>query len=83
MVKDGRGRPQLIKVVKTEARHRSRREMVKLTRWNKSDPTDLDELMSWASRMILVGGLAVGIILTGFAVLAFPTLIGTLAGVFL
>jgi hypothetical protein len=57
--------------------------MVKLTRWNKSDPTDLDELMSWASRMILVGGLAVGIILTGFAVLAFPTLIGTLAGVFL
>jgi hypothetical protein len=39
--------------------------------------------MNWASRMILVGGLAVGIILTGFAVLAFPTLIGTLAGVFL
>jgi hypothetical protein len=41
-----------------------------LTRREKDDPTDLEELTSWASRIIIVGGLAVGIIIIGLVVLA-------------
>jgi hypothetical protein len=31
-------------------------------RWDKHDPTDLEELSSWASIILVGGGLAVGII---------------------
>jgi hypothetical protein len=44
-----------------------------LPRWDKHDPTELEEITSWASRVILFGGLAVAIII-GLAVLAFCAL---------
>jgi hypothetical protein len=41
-----------------------------LTRWDKDDPTDVEELTSWASILILFGGVAVAVII-GLVVLAF------------
>jgi hypothetical protein len=40
-----------------------------LPHWDKHDPTDLEEITSWASRIILFGGLAVAAII-GLVVLA-------------
>jgi hypothetical protein len=45
-----------------------------MLRRNKHDPTDLEELTSWASSIILVGGLAAGVIVIGLGVLAFRIL---------
>jgi hypothetical protein len=50
-----------------------------LTRWDKDHPTDLEELTSWASILILFGGLAMAVII-GAVVLAF--LLSQLSGVF-
>jgi len=47
--------------------------MVALLRRDKHDPTDLEELTSWTSRIILFGGLAVAVII-GLVVLAFCAL---------
>jgi hypothetical protein len=44
-----------------------------LPRWDKHDPTDLEELTSWTSRIILFGGLALAIFI-GLVVLAFCAL---------
>ena len=41
-----------------------------MTEREKDHPTDLEELRMWASRIVLVGGLAIGIIVVGLVVLA-------------
>ena len=60
-------------------RYGSQSETVALTRWDKDHPTDLEELTSWASILILFGGLAMAVII-GAVVLAF--LLSQLSGVF-
>jgi len=48
-------------------------ETVALPRWDKHDPTDLEELTHWTARIILFGGIAVAIII-GLVILAFCAL---------
>jgi hypothetical protein len=60
--------------------HRCRRhheETVALARRDRDDPTDLEELTTWTSRIIVFGGLAVGIIVIGLVVLAVWAFSGT------
>ena len=44
------------------------RDAAELARWDKHDTTDLEDLPSWASLVILFGGLAVGITSIGLVV---------------
>jgi hypothetical protein len=44
-----------------------------LPRWDRHDPTDLEELTHWTARIIIFGGIAVAIII-GLVVLAFCAL---------
>jgi hypothetical protein len=69
IVKARGGRPLFIRRP-NHWRRRNHKETVELTRQEKDDPTDLEELTSWASRIIIFGGLAVGIIIIGLVVLA-------------
>lgn len=48
-----------------------------MARRDKDDPTDLEELTTWTSRIIVFGGLAVGIIVIGLVVLAVWAFSGT------
>jgi hypothetical protein len=47
------------------------RETIALPRWEKPDPTDLEELTRWTARIIIFGGMAVAIIIIGVVALAF------------
>jgi hypothetical protein len=40
-----------------------------LPRWDKDDPTDLEELTRWAALIIAFGGIAVVIIIIGLVAL--------------
>ena len=40
-----------------------------MTRWEKHDPSDLEELTSWVARIILFGVLAAAILVIGLVVL--------------
>jgi hypothetical protein len=48
-----------------------------LARREKDDPTDLEELTSWASRIIVFGGLAAATVIIGLVVLAVWAFSGT------
>ena len=48
-----------------------------MTRWEKHDPTDLEELASWAARIILFGVLAAAVLVIGLIVLALWAFGGT------
>lgn len=58
-------------------RRRNHEETVALARRDKDDPTDLEELATWTSRIIVFGGLAVGVIIIGLVVLAVWAFSGT------
>ena len=58
-------------------RRRHHKETVALARRDKDDPTDLEELTTWTSRIIVFGGLAAGIIVIGLVVLAVWAFSGT------
>ena len=58
---------------RNHGRHRSHMETVALPRWDKHDPTDLEEFTHWTARIILFGGIAVAIII-GLVILAFCAL---------
>lgn len=58
-------------------RRRHHKETVALARRDRDDPTDLEELTTWTSRIIVFGGLAVGIIVIGLVVLGVWAFSGT------
>jgi hypothetical protein len=49
-------------------------EMARVPRRDKHNPTDLEELTSWAGLICLLGGLAVGIIAVGLMLAFCPPL---------
>jgi hypothetical protein len=57
--------------VKIARRHPEReRERAALSRWDKDDPTDLEELTSWTACILVIGGIAVALLI-GLVALAF------------
>jgi len=69
------GRPLFIRRVKSRAPPTSQGNA--LARRDRDDPTDLEELTTWTSRIVVFGGLAVGIIVIGLVVLAVWAFSGT------